>query len=134
LDAAYRIDADGVFRACNAMHVDGRRRPPRNEFVAMADIHDRLYDRPRVFCSTFHVPGRKGPRIWISISSPHVSKGSCSSCRNSHFRMDAQSITVLIILLAALAFGGVILTRKVRAFSAKKSCDADCGCSASKQK
>lgn len=43
--------------------------------------------------------------------------------------MDVQTIIVAAIVLAALAYAGQMLWRKVKTFSPKNSsCGADCGC------
>jgi hypothetical protein len=47
--------------------------------------------------------------------------------------MDIQFMIVAVVILAALAYGGVTFARRTRAFSPKKSCGSDCGCGSSKQ-
>jgi hypothetical protein len=43
--------------------------------------------------------------------------------------MDFQTVIVVFIILAALAFAGYSLLRKVGAFKPRpNSCGADCGC------
>jgi hypothetical protein len=42
--------------------------------------------------------------------------------------MNLQLLITLLIIAAALAFAGVTVGRRVRSFSPKKKCDADCGC------
>ncbi len=48
--------------------------------------------------------------------------------------MDAQNIIVAVIIIAAALYVGQILWRKIKGFSAKSSCEADCGCGKSKSK
>jgi hypothetical protein len=43
--------------------------------------------------------------------------------------MELQSFIVMLIISAAALFGGVIVFRKVRAFSPNSGCADDCGCS-----
>ncbi len=45
-----------------------------------------------------------------------------------------QGIIAGIIVLSALAYIAVILRRKIRAFSPKKTCGADCGCGGEKKR
>lgn len=42
--------------------------------------------------------------------------------------MDTQNIIVFILIAAACVFGARWGFLKVRSFSNKKACDADCGC------
>jgi hypothetical protein len=42
--------------------------------------------------------------------------------------MDIQIIIVGIIIWAAFFYAGKALLGKIKSFSARKSCDADCGC------
>ncbi|MGI8469241.1 MAG: FeoB-associated Cys-rich membrane protein [Pyrinomonadaceae bacterium] len=42
--------------------------------------------------------------------------------------MNVQNIIVAIIILSALVYVGSILLRKVKSFSSKSGCGADCGC------
>jgi hypothetical protein len=42
--------------------------------------------------------------------------------------MDLQSIIVVIIITAAIAFAGITFVRRSRSFSKKKDCGPDCGC------
>jgi len=42
--------------------------------------------------------------------------------------MNTQNIIAAIIILAALAYVGMQVWRKVQSFSTKKSCGSDCGC------
>ena len=42
---------------------------------------------------------------------------------------DLQSIIAAILIIGALAYAAVALSRKTRAFSRKSACADDCGCS-----
>ena len=42
---------------------------------------------------------------------------------------DLQSIIAALLIIGALAYAGIILSRKTRAFSRKGACADDCGCS-----
>ncbi len=44
--------------------------------------------------------------------------------------MNLQAIIVAIIVLAALAYVGQMIRRKLKAFSSKSSCGVGCGCDA----
>ena len=41
---------------------------------------------------------------------------------------DMQTYVVAFVIVFALAFAGVTVWRKVRSFSTKRGCEADCGC------
>jgi hypothetical protein len=48
--------------------------------------------------------------------------------------MNVQYIIVIAIILAAVVYGGVTLSRRTRSFSTKKGCGADCGCEGGSKK
>ena len=51
LDTSDGCNADGLFRAGNAMYVNGRNRPARNKFLVVDAFYGRLYDRAGVFAA-----------------------------------------------------------------------------------
>ena len=48
--------------------------------------------------------------------------------------MNIQSIIVVVIVAAALAYVGQIIWRKTKSFTSKSGCGADCGCSSGNKK
>ena len=49
--------------------------------------------------------------------------------------MNIQYIIVIAVVLAAVVYAGMIVIKQTHAFSAKKKCEAGCGCdSGSKQR
>jgi len=44
--------------------------------------------------------------------------------------METQTIIAAIIIFSAFAYVGLMLSKKIKAFSPKKTCGNDCGCEA----
>lgn len=47
---------------------------------------------------------------------------------------EIQTLIAVVIVLGALAYAGTLIRKKVRAFSPRKSCGDDCGCSSNSTK
>ena len=108
------LDADGLLCSGDAVYVDHGGRSPRNQFMAVAAVYGRLYDRVGVCRCVDHVSGWEG--LWDLV------------------RMDIQEIIVIAVILAAVGYGAVVLGRRTRSFSAKDGCGADCGCNGGSKK
>ena len=57
----------GIFRARDAVPVHYRRCPPRDQFMALADIYDSLHDRSRIRRRAHHISGRQSLGVWSSF-------------------------------------------------------------------
>src|SRR5690606_21352085 len=65
LDAADGAYADGIFRFGDAVYVNGRGRPARNEFVGVDSVHGVLYDGFGLCRVADNIPGRASARVFI---------------------------------------------------------------------
>ncbi|MFT3745581.1 MAG: FeoB-associated Cys-rich membrane protein [Pyrinomonadaceae bacterium] len=49
-------------------------------------------------------------------------------------KMNLQTIIVIAIIIAALAYAAVMIKKRVRSFSPKPGCGDDCGCNGASKK
>ena len=59
LVAAHGFNFNGFLCSGNAMYVNGRGRPARDEFVGVDAFYGRVYDRHCIFCGVFDISGRQ---------------------------------------------------------------------------